>query len=222
MAKSPQGEPRTRDAARTQSELIAVATEEFARLGYFGARVDDIAARSATTKRMIYYYFGDKEGLFAAVLEQAYAGIRAAELALDLGHLPPMEGLAVLVRHTFEYHDANPHLARLISAENGQEAVHLRANPRQASLNLPVIELIDDLLRRGRATGVVRRDVSAIDLHLMMVGLALYRITNAATVDATFGLRIDSSDFKERQIHLLTEMLQTWLQAPEEVVAKAG
>lgn len=219
-AAAPRG-TRVRDAERTRSELIAVATEEFARLGYFGARVDEIAARTATTKRMIYYYFGDKEGLFTAVLERAYADIREAEQRLDLGHLPPLEGLEVLVRHTFEYHDAHPNLARLISAENAQDAVHVRASQRQASLNRPILTIIDDLLERGYASGVIVRHVEAIDVHLTMVGLALYRITNHATVEALFGVRIDGAEFKERQIRNVTEMLALWLTTPQEAAARA-
>jgi AcrR family transcriptional regulator len=221
MSKPARSAPRVRDAARTQADLIAVATEEFARLGYFGARVDEIAARSQTTKRMIYYYFGDKEGLFTAVLEQAYADIRASELKLDLAHLAPLDGLAVLVRHTFEYHDANPHLARLFIAENGQGAAHLRASERQASLNRPIIGLIEDLLERGRASGVILRDVQAIDLHLMMVGLALYRITNTDTVEAIFGVSMISPEFRERQIRNLTDMFLLWLRTPRQQAAQA-
>ena len=97
-----------RDPERTQADLLAVATEEFARDGFFGARVDKIAARSRTTKRMIYYYFQDKRGLYTAVLEKAYADIRAREQELELTDMAPSEAMERLIRHTIDYHDSHP------------------------------------------------------------------------------------------------------------------
>ncbi len=203
-----------RDAAKTQAELLAVATEEFARVGFFGARVDEIAARTATTKRMIYYYFTDKEGLFTAVLEKAYADIRAMEQALDLGHMAPIEGLRVLIRHTFDYHEAHPELARLVAAENAFGASHLQHSSRAAGVNLPIITLLDDLLERGRAQGFVRRPASALDLHLLMTSVALFRTTNAATIAATFGVDMRAPAYKQRIVALLTDMVLSWLATP--------
>jgi AcrR family transcriptional regulator len=209
-------DPRTRDAARTKAELIAAAIEVFAEAGFFGARVDEIAARTQTTKRMIYYYFGDKQGLFAAVLQEVYAGIRQSEEALDLGHLPPLDALAVLIKHTFNYHDERPYLARLFQAENSQEAVHLLADPNQPARNRPIIAIIEDILERGHRDGTIVRKVDAIELHLMIVSVALYRITNASTVLATFGMDMSTAAFKDQQIRDLTEMLGLWLAMPRE------
>ena len=74
---------RTNDPARTMAEILQVATHEFADKGLTGARIDAIAAATRTSKRMIYYYFGSKEGLYIKVLEEAYRHIRAIEA--DLG-----------------------------------------------------------------------------------------------------------------------------------------
>lgn len=215
VSNSPKAARKQRDAARTQADLLTVATEEFARIGYFGARVDEIAAKSATTKRMIYYYFGDKEGLFTAVLEKAYADIRETEQALDLAHMPPLDALTVLIRHTFDYHEAHPGLARLVASENALDASHLRLSQRAAGVNLPIIALVADLLARGRSEGIIVREVDPLDLHLMMTSMALFRITNAPTIEATFGLRMGTREHKERQIALVTEMVLTWLTTPD-------
>jgi len=214
MSAKPAEQRQRRDAAKTQAELLAVATEEFARVGFYGARVDEIAARTATTKRMIYYYFADKEGLFTAVLEKAYADIRAMEQALDLGHMPPLEGLRVLIGRTFDYHEAHPELARLVAAENAFGASHLQHSSRAVGVNLPVVTLLDDLLERGRADGVVHRVASALDLHLLMTSVALFRITNAATIAATFGVDMRAPAYKQRVVDLLTDMILTWLATP--------
>lgn len=205
---------KRRNPDRAKAELLAIATGEFARLGYFGARVDEIAAKSSTTKRMIYYYFGDKDGLFTAVLEHAYADIRAAEKALDLSGLPPREALARLIEHTFRWHAAHPELARLVSSENALDAMHLRQSSRQAGTNLPILQTLDDILTRGRADGSFVRDIAAVDLHLQMSAIALFRITNAPTIEATFGVRIDTAEALEASIATLTDMVTTWLGTP--------
>ncbi|MEI2775958.1 MAG: TetR/AcrR family transcriptional regulator [Tetrasphaera sp.] len=211
---APAAPKRSRDPERTQADLLAVATQEFARLGYFGARVDEIADKSATTKRMIYYYFRDKRGLYTAVLEQAYAGIRAAEQALHLADLPPSAAMALLIRHTFDYHAAHPELGRLVSAENALGAEALRSSTRRASVNLPIVGILDDILARGRASGEFQRRADALELHLFMSALALYPVTNVATIEATFGVDIGSAARREQSIETVTDMVLAWLRTP--------
>src|ERR1041384_3119744 len=116
---------RTRDADRTPAEILEVATHEFADLGYASARVDEIAAKTRTTKRMIYYYFGGKEGLYLAVLEQAYQHIRALEQKLDVAPLPPVEALRKLAELTFDHHEEHQDFVRLVAIENIHYAQHL-------------------------------------------------------------------------------------------------
>ena len=204
-----------RDPERTQADLLAVATEEFARDGFFGARVDKIAARSRTTKRMIYYYFQDKQGLYTAVLEKAYADIRAREQELELTDMAPSEAMERLIRHTIDYHDSHPHLARLVTVENGMDAENLRRSTRQADLNLPIILLVDDILARGRASGEFVRDVRGVELHLLMSALALFRITNAPTIKATFGINMRSAESKRYATDMLVSLVLTWLRTPD-------
>src|SRR5207248_4149065 len=109
---------RQRDPVRTQAEILDVATREFAEHGYSGARVDEIAERTRTTKRMLYYYFGSKEGLYTTVLERAYAEIRAAEQTVDVEHLAPLAAIRRLAELTFDHHEAHPEFIRLVSIEN--------------------------------------------------------------------------------------------------------
>lgn len=126
---------RIRDAVRTQAEILDVATQEFARAGFAGARVDEIAARTRTTKRMIYYYFGGKEQLFTAVLERAYAVIREAEQGLDVEHLDPVAAIRRLAEVTFDHHEQHPDFIRLVSIENIHEAVHIAASEKLGKIS---------------------------------------------------------------------------------------
>src|SRR5213080_1741676 len=109
---------RQHDAERTRGEILEVATSEFAAQGFAGARVDEIAARTRTTKRMIYYYFGSKEQLYIAALERAYATIRSLERTIDVDHLGPVAAVRQLAEVTFDHHEAHPDFIRLVSIEN--------------------------------------------------------------------------------------------------------
>src|SRR4051794_14798337 len=115
-----------RNPERTQAEILEVARREFAEHGYSGARVDEIAEQTRTTKRMLYYYFGSKEGLYTAVLGRAYAEIREAERALEVEHLAPPEAIRCLAQLTFDHHEAHPDFIRLVSIENIHRAEHMR------------------------------------------------------------------------------------------------
>src|SRR4051795_3504769 len=116
---------RQRDAERTRNEILEVATSEFAARGYAGARVDEIAARMRTTKRMIYYYFGGKEQLFVAVLERAYVTIRQAEQTVEVDQLDPLSALRRIAELTFDHHESHPDFIRLVSIENIHHARHM-------------------------------------------------------------------------------------------------
>src|SRR3954466_4088872 len=140
----------TRDRERTQAEILAVATREFAEHGYSGARVDEIAELTRTTKRMIYYYFESKQGLYAAVLQAAYAEIRAKEQTIEVAHLDPLAAIRRVAELTFDHHESHPDFIRLVAIENIHRAEHLAQLPDLDQLGSPAIELIDAILARGR------------------------------------------------------------------------
>lgn len=210
MAKVPEAE-RQRDAERTKRELLEIATEEFADRGYAGARVDEIAARTRTTKRMIYYYFGGKEQLYRAVLEAAYARIRAAEQRIDVEDLEPVAAIRRLAELTFDHHEAHPDFIRLVSIENIHRAEHLDDPETLASVNSPAIELIARILARGREDGVFRREVDAVDLHMMISSFCFFRVANRHTFGAIFGRDLTGADRREHYRTMLGDMVVAYL-----------
>jgi len=177
---------RRRDPDRTRQEILEVATEEFATRGFAGARVDEIAERMRTTKRMIYYYFGGKRQLYAAVLEAAYAAIRAKEQTIDVEHLEPPAALRRVAELTFDHHEAHPHFIRLVAIENIHGAEHLAELPDVRSLGSPAIELIERILARGRQSGAFERDVDALDVHMIISAYCVFRIANRYTFRTLF------------------------------------
>jgi AcrR family transcriptional regulator len=172
---------RRRDAERTRREILDVATREFAEHGYSGARVDEIAERTRTTKRMLYYYFESKEGLFIAVLERAYAQIRGAEQEIDIEHLDPCSAVRRLAEIMFDHHESHPDFIRLVGIENIHRAAHIARSPRLAEMGSPAIALTRRVLERGRADGVFRRDVDAVDVHMVISAFCFFRVANRHT-----------------------------------------
>jgi AcrR family transcriptional regulator len=178
---------RLRDAARTRHEILDVATAEFAANGYNGARVDEIAALTRTTKRMIYYHFGGKKQLYIAVLERAYARIRTAEQQVSVEDLDPTTAVRRIAEVTFDHHEAHPDFIRLVSIENVHNAEHVKELAGMVDLGSPVIRLLDELLERGRERGTFRNDVDAIDVHMMISAFCCFRVSNRHTFGAIFG-----------------------------------
>lgn len=175
---APKRPRRAYDAERTRRAILDAASAIFAGKGFSGANVSEIVARAGTTKPMVYYHFGSKEGLFAAVLEEVYAAMRDIESALDLGAAPPEAGLRRLVEATFDYHAAHPDWMRLIAIANIHDAQHIAGSPTIAAHNMPVIAILADLLQRGRAAGVFRREVDPLHLHLLIASMSFHRVSN--------------------------------------------
>jgi AcrR family transcriptional regulator len=177
---------RVNDPEGTKRNIVDVATREFASKGLSGARVDAIAARTKTSKRMIYYYFGGKEGLYIAVLEAAYRAIRDIEVSLDLAHQPPEAALRALVAFTFDYQNAHPEFMRLVMNENILNAAYLARSKAIRPLNNVAIDVLRDLLARGQKAGVFRRDIEPIDLHMSISALCVFNVANRATFSTIF------------------------------------
>ena len=176
--------PRTNDPARTMAGILEVATTEFAEKGLSGARIDEIAAATQTSKRMIYYYFGSKEGLYLAVLEESYRRMRSIEGQLHLQDLPPEEALRRLVGFTFDHHHGNEDYIRLVMSENMQHGQYLAQSKIIQELNVPAIQGIRDLYDRGIASGVFRPGLDPIDIHASISALTFFNVSN----QHTFGL----------------------------------
>ena len=199
--------PRKPDAEKTRQNILAVARREFAAHGLSGARVDAIAARINTTKRMIYYYFGSKKGLYLAVLEQTYGGIRAMEQTLDLDRLSPVDALRQIIEFTFDYHEANPDFVRLVSVENIHHGEHLAKSETLRNLNSTVIASLTTILERGRAAGQFHADIDAIDLHMMISAPCYYRVSNRYTFGTLFGRDMGAPELRERHKRMIADAI---------------
>jgi TetR/AcrR family transcriptional regulator len=210
MAHAAEAE-RQRDRDRTRAEILEVATLEFAEHGYSGARVDEIAERTRTTKRMLYYYFGSKEGLYTEVLERAYAEIRAAEQTVDVEDLDPLAAIRRLAELTFDHHEAHPNFIRLVSIENIHRAEHMQASGRFADLNMPALDRIARILERGRADGTFTRDADAVDVHMIISAYCVFRVANRYTWRTLFGRDLLDPNTRKHHRAMLGDIVVDYL-----------
>jgi AcrR family transcriptional regulator len=178
--------PRVRDAEATKARILDAAKKEFAKSGLGGARVDVIADKAKANKRMIYHYFGSKEGLFQTVLENAYVDIRTAEQKLNLDHLEPKLALERLVRFTWDYYLKNPEFITLVNSENLHRAKHLKKSEVVKVYSRKFVSMVKDILARGVAGGVFRDSVDPVQLNITIAAIGYYYITNRFTGSIVF------------------------------------
>jgi AcrR family transcriptional regulator len=202
---------RRRDADRTRNDILEIAGREFADHGYSGARVDEIAARTRTTKRMIYYYFGGKQQLYQAVLERAYSQIRRAEQDVSIDQADPVAAIRSLAEVTFDHHESHPDFIRLVTIENVHRGEHIRRSAEIVMVNSPAIELIAEILKRGRAEGVFRRPADAVDVHMMISGFCFFRVANRYTFGAIFGRDLTDPALRDRYRTMVGDMIVSYL-----------
>jgi len=200
-----------RDPERTRARILEAARVEFARRGLGGARVDQITARAGSNKRMIYYYFGNKEALFLAALESAYAHIRKTEQSLKLTDLEPAEGMRRLVRFTWEYYLAHPEFITLLNSENLHRARLLKKSKDIRAMHSPLVAMLEDLLARGRRTGVFRRGVDPVQLYISIAALGYFYLSNNHTLSTIFGRDLMQPQALEQRLAHMTALVLGYL-----------
>lgn len=175
-----------RDASATRRRILDAAKIEFARSGLGGARVDQIALRAKSNKRMIYHYFGSKERLFTAVLEAAYTDIRMAERALHLEAMDPQEAVVTLVRFTWNYYLENPEFLTLVNSENLHKARHIKNSKVIPEISAPFVAMVTSVLDRGVEKGVFRPGIDPVQLNITIAAIGYYYLTNRFTGSIIF------------------------------------
>jgi AcrR family transcriptional regulator len=200
---------RTNDPVRTMAGILQVATAEFAAKGLSGARIDEIAAITKTSKRMIYYYFDSKERLYIAVLEEAYRRIRQIEQQLHLEDLAPEEALRKLVGFTVDYQWQNPDFVRLVMNENIHRGEFLAQSKTIQGLNIPVIHAVQQVYERGVEQGVFRPNLDSLDLHMTMSGLSFFNVSNQYTFSLIFKHSLENTaNYQTRRESIIQTMLR--------------
>ena len=200
-------EERQRDADRSQGTILAAARDEFAEYGLGGARMDRIAERAGLNKRLIYYYFEDKEKLFQAVLEQAYRHIREAERALHLLDLKPADAIRRLIEFTWNYYLDHPEFLTLLNSANLHKARHLDESQRVRELNSPLVATLGEVLERGRKDGSFRGGIDPVQLYVSIAGLSYFYLSNNHTLSAIFGRDLMTAKARNERLSHMCDVI---------------
>lgn len=203
----------TRDPERTRAAILRAATAEITAKGLNGARVDTIAKRAGVNKRMLYHYFGDKQGLYLAVLEDTYAAIRTAEIGLNLTELDPVAGMRKLVLFTWQYFIDHPEFLSLLATENLNRAAYLKKSQRIRRLHAPLIDMIGDLLRRGAAQKIFRSGIDPVELYITIAALGFFYMANRFTLSTIFDKDLSAPQRLARRGEHIVEVVLAYLRA---------
>lgn len=222
LASQPPKQGWKQNPAAVKSDILAVATKEIAELGLSGARINVIAEKSMTSKRMIYYYFKDKKGLYRAVLESTYREIRSGEKGLNLDHLAPIEALEALVDFTFQHHKNHPESIRLIMIENIHHGEFLHHSDIIKDLNAPAIQRITGIYQRGVETGFFRTGIDPLELHWFISAFSFFNVSNKTSFGLLFGDDIYSDKGQNRLASHAKEMLLRFVLNPEHAFKYIG
>jgi AcrR family transcriptional regulator len=201
--------PKAPEANR--AHILKAALDEFAARGFKGASMDAIAARTHTMRALINYYFGGKEQLYIAVLEQVYAEIREAEGELDLDHLAPVAAVRRIVQFTFDYYLSHEGFVRLVVAENQAKGRHLKKSAAMRVLNRPIIDTLGGVIARGQKEGGFRTGIDPVDVHMMIAALGMFNVTNQHTFSAIFQRDMGAKGDVARRRALVAEMILAFL-----------
>jgi len=169
--------------------------------------MDRIAERAGVNKRLIYYYFEDKDRLFQAVLEQTYRDIRDEERRLNLLALKPADAVRRLVEFTWDYYLAHPEFLSLLNTENLQAARHLAKSQRAREMNSPLIATLGEILERGRKDGTFRGGVAPLQLYVSIAGLAYFYLSNHHTLSAIFGRDLMTAKAKNERLTHMSDVI---------------
>jgi AcrR family transcriptional regulator len=215
------GTTRTQDPAGTRENIIEIASQEFALNGLSGARIDEIAARTRTSKRMIYYYFGDKEGLYLGALEHAYQTVRQGEGQLDINGLPPLDALKRLVEFTFEHHHQHEAFIRMVMIENIHHGEYLERSKVIRQLNVTAIDHIKKLYARGVKDGLFRKNLDPVELHWQISALCFFNVSNRATFSKIFGRDFAANDAQTALRRNVVDMVVRYVVRADKLPATA-
>ena len=202
---------RSQEALETRENILEVATREFADKGLAGARIDEIAEQTNSSKRMIYYYFGGKDELYRAVLERAYQRIREQEQAAQFDQLPPDQALRAIIGHSFDYHLEHPEFVRLVMNENVHHGVHIAQIESMKQRNRSVIDSLGVILAKGQQQGMFRPGVDPVSLHTTISALCFYNVSNRHTFQHNFDVDFASPPVRAQRRDQIIQCVLAWV-----------
>ncbi|MDB5894135.1 MAG: TetR family transcriptional regulator [Rhodoferax sp.] len=185
---------REQNAQATRDSILHAATKVFAKHGYDGGSVEKISTAARSYDRMIYYYFGSKEGLYIEVLEDAYRRMNEAESKLVLDERRPVEALRAVIHFVVGYYRKNPAFITLLNTENLHKGRHIGKSLKAREYSSPAIAIVGRILAEGAAQKLFRTDLQTRDVYLMILSMAYFYIANRHTLSAFLGENLEAAE----------------------------
>jgi len=203
--------PRTRDADRTRAALLKAGLREFAQNGFSGGRLERIVKAAGCNIRMVYHYYGGKEGLYLAILEAASDQMRQAEAGLDIDLDRPLVGMLELMRFSYEFFERHPLVEALFRTEDlmsGKRAARLSPMAKDVQSRL---RLIEDLIVSGQAKGLFRDDLDPIQIHMTITALSRFRLGSTQSQAMQTGMNAKARDWRAQRLQHCLAFLEAAL-----------
>jgi AcrR family transcriptional regulator len=183
---------RAQAAQATREAILRAATKVFAKHGFAGGRIEQISKAAKSYDRMIYYYFGSKEALFVAVIEEMYRRFNEAEAKLVLDVATPVEALTAVIRFMYGYYHRNPEFITLLNTENLHRGKHIAKSDRAREFSSPAVAVLGQVLASGAQQKLFRSDLAARDVYLMIASMGYFYLSNRYTLSAFLGEEMDT------------------------------
>ena len=209
--------PQKRNADATRAKILKAALGEFGERGLPAASTDDIAERCGVNKRMIYYYFGSKEGLYLAALESVFEKLVALEKEIEVEHLEPAAAIAAMINLKIDFYLDNPHFVSFLAMENFHKARHLRRSKKLGMFKTPLTDVIARILKRGQRSGQFRQDVEPVDFYVSICALCIMYFSHQHSLGLIFGREMTSPASIARRKSTVVEFVLSYLQTPRAV-----
>lgn len=167
---------RERNPDATRRRILEAAEVEFARKGYDGARLRDVAQIAGVNHALLHHYFGDKLSIFRAVIENAFADVSREAYDKMRKHSRLEELIPAWLGMLVTFHATRPNLARLLhlaSMDPESPAYAAIADVRRY-VGGPVQEAISKAIEEGVARGEVRDDIEPRRLVALSMGAVSY------------------------------------------------
>ena len=206
---------RAQAAQATRDSILRAATKVFAKHGFAGGRVEQISKAAKSYDRMIYYYFGSKEGLFIAVIEEMYRRFNEAESKLVLDEAQPVEALRAVIRFMWGYYQRNPEFITLLNTENLHRGQHISKSLRAREYSSPAVDVLGRVLASGAQQALFRSDVAARDVYLMIAAMGYFYMSNRFTLAAFLGEELETAPaLAHWEAFVIDAVLRTVVAAP--------
>jgi AcrR family transcriptional regulator len=201
---------RVRDPVRTKQSLLTAGIQLFASRGFHGVSVDEIVAAAGCNKRMLYHYFGDKEGLYAAVLQAVYARLEQVEMQPMAKDAATADVIREIMARYFDFLSHDPEFVNLLLWENLNDGRVLARHPHLLT-KAPVLALLREILEAAHRRGELDDVGDVRHLLILMIGMCFIYFSNRHTLRQSVGLDIDRPSVRAEGLRTAQRMFLAYL-----------